>query len=358
MPRLFLNQTDQGESLNEVFVVANKQIAASNTGKMYIKVMVGDKTAQIPGRMWNAAKTTFERLPDGGFARLKGHIEIYQGNPQFIIEAIEDAVEGTYDVSELLPHTTKNIPEMWARVQELLATIQNRHIAAVVKKFAEDQRLMELFKKAPAAISMHHAFLGGLLEHTLNAMELGNAVVPFYPGISRDLVIAGIFLHDLAKTWELNYEAAFTYSDGGNLVGHVVKIAMWIEHKAQAAAKELNEPIPRPVIDVLQHIALSHHGVPEFGAAKVPSTPEALMVHVLENLDAKMMVAMSLARGEGKVGGGGEGNWSEFSKALGTRIYRPDVSEVKEAPSTPTPAAPTAKPAAVKLNNPAFEIKK
>ena len=148
-------------------------------------------------------------------------------------------------------------------------------------------------------MNFHHAFVGGLLEHTLNAMEVADAVCKFYPKLNRDLVVAGIFLHDLAKTWELSYENAFSYTDGGQLVGHIVKGAIWVEKKAQDAEKILGEPIPPALINVVQHIILSHHGEPEFGAARIPSTPEAIAVHVIENLDAKLMPALGMTRGEG-----------------------------------------------------------
>ena len=157
----------------------------------------------------------------------------------------------------------------------------------------------------------------------------------FYPGLSRDLVIAGIFLHDIAKTWELNYDCAFSYSDGGQLVGHIVKSAMWVEHKARAAEATLGEKIPQPLIDVLQHIILSHHGTPEFGAAKTPATPEAIAVHFIENMDAKLMMSLSATRGEGATG---SGNWTEYMKAFGVRLYRPDQCLEPEEPEPPSPS--------------------
>jgi 3'-5' exoribonuclease len=218
-------------------------------------------------------------------------------------------------------------------------------------------------------MSFHHAFIGGLLEHTLNAIEVADAICKFYPGLNRDLVITGIFLHDIAKTWELTYDCAFGYSDGGQLVGHIVKSAIWVEHKRLEAEQILGEKIPQNLIDVIQHIILSHHGTPEFGAVKVPSTPEALAVHAIENLDAKLMMALSATRdAESK----SEGNWTEYMKQFGGRLYRPDTApaEVGEGEELPTPeptpatAAPSATPISpapvgppiLKLRNPLFEV--
>jgi len=153
-------------------------------------------------------------------------------------------------------------------------------------------------------------------------MEVADAVCKFYPKLNRDLVIAGIFLHDIAKTWELTYDAAFGYSDGGHLIGHIVKSVMWVEEKAKKAEESLGEPIPRPLIEVLQHIILSHHDKPEFGSPKAPATPEAIAVHQIENMDAKLMMSLETCRGEESV----EGNWTEYMKAFSGKLYRPDVA--------------------------------
>ncbi|HTL30010.1 MAG TPA: HD domain-containing protein, partial [Tepidisphaeraceae bacterium] len=289
-------------------------------------------------------------LPDSGFIKFRGRNENYQNNLQFIIEQIWPAKEGTFDLTDLLPQTTKDVEQMCRRLHELCGSIQNRHLAALVQAYLDDGNLMSQFCKAPAAMSFHHSFLGGLLEHTLNAMEVADCVVKFYPGLNRDLVLAGIFLHDIAKTLELTYETAFGYSDGGQLVGHIVKSAIWVEDKARVAEQTLGEKIPQNLIDVLQHIIISHHGVPEFGAVKVPCTPEAIAVHMIENMDAKLMMALQVCRGEAAEG---EGNWTEYMKAFSGRLYRPDVapSEVVEAEETEAPPT-TLK---MEITNPLFE---
>jgi 3'-5' exoribonuclease len=228
-----------------------------------------------------------------------------------------------------------------------------------MQAYLDDDNLMSRFCKAPAAMSFHHAFLGGLLEHTLNAIEVADAIVKFYPGLNRDLLIAGIFLHDIAKTWELCYDCAFGYTDGGQLIGHIVKSAMWVDEKARVASQTLGEKIPQNLIDVLQHIILSHHGETEFGSPKTPATPEAIAVHTIENLDAKLMIALSATRGEGS--NGGEGNWTEYMKAFGGRLYRPDVApadapegEMIEPPPTEKSSSPASAPP-MKITNPLFE---
>lgn len=325
MRNLFLKQCVPGDCLEETLVITGKQFSATSTGKYFIKAFVGDRTAQITARMWNATREVFNALPESGFVRIRGRLENYQNNLQFIIEQVWPAKDGTYDIADLLPTTTKDCDEMRRQLQELLESLQNRYLAALMQAYLDDVELMTQFCKAPAAMSFHHSFIGGLLEHTLNAMQVADAVVKFYPGLNRDLCLAGIFLHDIAKTWELSYETAFAYTDGGQLVGHVVKAAMWVDGKAREAEKVLGEPIPQQLIDVLQHIILSHHGLPEFGAARVPSTPEAIFVHTIENLDAKMMMSLAACRSV-ESGAGAEGNWTEYMKAFSGRLFRPDVA--------------------------------
>jgi len=244
---------------------------------------------------------------------------------------------------------------MCKRLRELLQSIQNLHLAALVQAYLDDSKLMDNFCRAPAAMSFHHAFIGGLLEHTLNAVEVADCVCRFYPGLNRDLVVAGIFLHDIAKTWELAYECAFGYTDAGQLVGHIVKAAIWVEHKRRAAEQMLGEQIPQPLIDVVQHIILAHHGETEFGSPKTPATPEAIAVHVLENLDAKLMMALQATRGDGI--NGSEGNWTEYMKAFNGRLFRPDPAPADAMPSEEAIAdvAPTASTSKPVLNNPLFE---
>ncbi len=324
MRRLFLRDAASGDLVDDVYVVTNKQFAAASTGKFYIKAFVSDSSAQMVARMWNTTREIFNWLPESGFVKVRGRVENYQNNLQFIIESVGPAKPGTFDPGDLIPHTRQNIPEMFAQLLKTLSGIRNRHLSAIIQAYLDDAAMMENLRKAPAAMSFHHAYVGGLLEHTLSALQVADAVVPFYPGINRDLVIAGIFLHDIAKTWELSYECSFGYTDAGQLVGHIVKSAMWVEHKARAAAEKLGEPIPQPLIDVLQHIILAHHGSAEFGSPRLPSTPEAIMVHMIENMDAKLMMSLSATRGEKA---GGEGNWTEYQKAFSGKLYRPDVAQ-------------------------------
>ena len=360
MRRVYLRDCAPGDIVDDVFVVSGKQLSAASNGTHFIKVNVSDRSTQVNGRMWKANRDIFNALPEAGFIRLRGKLENYQNNIQLIIDQFWPAKDGTYDIADLLPHTEKDIPQMCSKLNEMLGSIQNRHLSAIVQAYIDDDALMANLCRAPAAMSYHHAFIGGLLEHTLNAVEVADAIAKFYPGINRDLVITGIFLHDIAKTWELSYDSAFAYTDGGQLVGHIVKSAMWLEHKAREAEKMLGEKIPQDLLDVLQHIIISHHGVPEFGAVKIPATPEAIAVHHIENMDAKLTSSLSVTRGDRPEA---EGNWTEYLKPFGGRLYRRDVApaeppviEELDLPlEVESPAEPVALEGGLKINNPLFE---
>ncbi len=180
------------------------------------------------------------------------------------------------------------------------------------------------FRRAPAAISLHHAFIGGLLEHTLQLLKLADVMLPLYPALNRDIVLMGLFLHDLGKTAELKWEKGFDYTADGNLIGHVVRGAIWLQVKAAIAAKQSGHRLPSDALRVLQHIILSHHGEPEYGAAKLPSTPEAIFIAILDNLDAKTHMALTNARPDQGPAVGSQGDFTDKLWALGTRLYRPD----------------------------------
>lgn len=340
MSRAFLSSANPGDYLEEVFVVSNKQLSTTQTGKPFIKCFVGDRTRQVPARMWNATQSIFNAMPEGGFLRLAGKVESYQENLQFIIDRfwiIDDPREIVLE--HLMPHTTKNIPQMFERLTTIVRSVRNKHLLALIDAYLKDDALMEKFRRSPAATTFHHSFIGGLLEHTLNMLEVADSICAHYPLISRDLVIAGIFLHDIAKTWELTCDSAFAYTDGGHLVGHIVKSAVWVEFKAKEAEAAIGEPIPCALVDVIQHLILSHHGEPEFGAARVPASPEAILIHYIDNIDAKLTMSLGATRDPSA---SGEGSFTEFQKALGVRLYRPDV-----APAN-LDAAPTGNGAAVK----------
>ena len=206
---------------------------------------------------------------------------------------------------------------------------------------------MMRFRRAPAAVSVHHAWIGGLLEHTLQLLKLADVMLPLYPQLNRDIVLMGLFLHDLGKTSELVWEQGFEYTADGHLIGHIVRGAIWLQVKAAVAAKQSGHKLPHSALRVLQHIILSHHGELEHGAARRPSTPEAMFVARLDNLDAKTQIALTHARPAADPAGI-SAEFSDRIWSLETRLYRPDPLAAESEPDpvtkTPAPAQETTEP--------------
>jgi 3'-5' exoribonuclease len=320
--RRFLAEMRPGDRADEIFVINNVQLGKKRNGEPFLKMLVCDRSARIASKWWDRGPAMLEKLPDPGVVRVRATMEDFQGAPQLVIEQIFLIGDpARIDFTELLPATTKNVEAMFAELAEILRAMRSPTLHALAEAYLADEALMSAFRRAPAAMMFHHAYLGGLLEHTLAAMKLGDALCAFYPRLNRDLVVFGVFVHDLAKTWELRYETCFDYTDAGRLIGHIVKSAMWVEEKARVAQHHLGRAVPQEVIDLLQHIILSHHGELEsgFGSAKSPATPEAWAVHMIENLDAKLTMALMACRGEEG------GRWTEHLKSLGGKLFRPDI---------------------------------
>jgi len=323
--RRFIAELAGSERFNGLFAISNAQLGRTRQDKPYLKVIVGDRTGELPARMWSIDEQTFRALPTDGFALIEGETQPYQGELQLIIHSIQPAEPSADEMRDLLPCAARPPEDMFAEVVALLGTLVHPAMQALAKAYLDDKFLMDAFKQAPAAKSMHHAYLGGLLEHTLNLMKLADLICPLYPKLSRDLVVMGLFLHDLGKTRELVYDRTFAYSDRGELIGHIVEGALMLQDKVQSVMREQGIRLPSGALTVLQHIILSHHGVPEYGAAKIPATPEAILVSQLDNLDAKTTMSLAIARPDRASAFESGGNFTEKQWALDTKLFRPDV---------------------------------
>ncbi len=180
---------------------------------------------------------------------------------------------------------------------------------------------MTLFKRAPAASALHHAYVGGLIEHTLKLLEVAGRVLPLYPKLSLDLVLAGLFLHDIGKAKELSFETSIGYTDEGQLVGHIAQAVIWLDRKAAQVAARRGNPFPAELLTALQHIVLSHHGRYEFGSPKLPAMPEAAAIHYLDNLDAKVSMMLEMLENDSDPAS----HWTNYNRALETKVYKRDV---------------------------------
>lgn len=325
--RRYIADFGVSERVEGAFAISNAQMGRTRNDKPYLRCLLSDKTGEVSGRLWSIEEAQFRRLPTEGFVYVEGETQAYQGDLQLIIHSIDPIDPTPEQMGELLPSTDKDVGAMFEEVRTLLATLAHPAAKALASEYLADEFLMDQFRRAPAAKSMHHAYLGGLLEHTLQLLKLADAVCPLYPKLNRDIVVLGLFLHDLGKTRELKFDQTFAYSDRGELIGHIVEGAIMLHDKAQQVMTSQGLRLPPGMLTVLQHIILSHHTLPEYGAAKVPSTPEAVLVSILDNLDAKTTIATEAARPSRAKAVELGGNFTDRHWALGTKMYRPNVLE-------------------------------
>ena len=310
--------------LEGVYSLLNPQIGTTRAGKPYLKCLVRDASGEAAARQWTFDEKQMSDLTSTGFVWISGHSQLYNGQVQIILEQIKPMEVTEEEIRALLPTTRYDINEMYAELNTILGTLEHPAMKALADAYLADENLMANFRLAPAAMSLHHAWIGGLLEHTLQILKLAELMLPLYPQLNRDLILMGLFLHDLGKTAELTWEKGFNYTADGNLIGHIVRGAIWLQFKAAMASKESGQKLPTDALRVLQHIIISHHGVPEFGAAKIPSTPEAVFISLLDNLDAKTQMVLTAAKREETLTDDVRGEFTDKVWSLDTRVYWKD----------------------------------
>ncbi len=316
------SMTGQGFA-HGVYAIVNPQVGTTRGGKPFLKCLIRDATGEAMGRLWDFDPATMSSITATGFVGIEGMQEIYQEKLQIKINEIWPHEPTAEELVDLLPSTNRDIDEMFATVAAMLRSLDHEAARALADAYLDDAPLMERFKVAPAAMQVHHAWIGGLLEHTLDLMTLAEGMLQVYPRLNRDIVLLGLFMHDLGKTEELRWDRGFQYTREGNLVGHIARGAIWLQDKAAIAEASLGGKLPDGLLTVLQHIVLSHHGQPEHGAAKRPSTPEAIFVSFLDTLDAHTRSALDHARPqEGPPSG--DDAFTERIWSLETKLYRRD----------------------------------
>jgi 3'-5' exoribonuclease len=316
MAHKFINQIEPGQTIDDIYIVKEPILRSTTRGDLYIAMFLTDRSGQLNGRMWQATETTYKILPKPGFVHIKGRSELYQNNLQIVINNIAVVGPDKVNIDDFLARTKKDVKQMFEEVKKTVGRIQNPQLKTLVAEFLADTKLMEKFCNAPAAMKLHHDYIGGLLEHTHNMLQVAVAILPLYPDINSDLVLAGIFLHDIGKTEELAYDMTFSYTDSGQLIGHISKSLLMIHQKADSL-RSGGTQIDQAVLDALGHIILSHHGAYEFGSPKLPATAEAFMVCYVDNLDAKISQVTSAIDSEL-----GDSNWTAWQNSLQTRLYR------------------------------------
>lgn len=288
MSRRFINTLSDGETIEEVYLLADKQLRANRNAALYLLVELRDKTGAIGARMWNATEEAAARYNPGDYVAVKGKVQLYQGALQMILTQIQTVPAERLDPTDFVKQSPRNVEQLTARLREILQSIGDPSLRTLMDCFLIDEPLVSAFATAPAGMKAHHAYQGGLIEHVVNMLEIGSRIVDLLPGVDRNLLLAGIFLHDLGKIRELDFASGCTYTDEGQMLGHLVIAVEMLTEKIAQAEKLMGEPFPAETALRLKHLILAHHGSYEFGSPKLPMTPEAIAVHYIDNLDAKV----------------------------------------------------------------------
>jgi 3'-5' exoribonuclease len=318
MSRRFVEQLRDGDTLDDVYLVTDKQLRANRNGNLYLLLELRDRTGGISARLWNAGDHTARGFDPGDFLHATGKVQLFQGSLQVILNTVERVESQKVELTDFLPHTEQSIPKLMERLKGYLLRLGNPHLRALAECFLMDDPFMRGFTTCPAGVKLHHAYVGGLLEHTVSMMDAADRLLPLYPGVDRDLLLMGVFLHDAGKARELTYTRAFGYSDEGQLVGH---LAIGVGMLGEMAAKVpdlTGEPVPRELLLRLQHMILSHHGTLEWGSPKLPMTPEAMLLHLIDALDTRMHQVIRELREDRN----NPTAWTPYNPNLGRRFYK------------------------------------
>jgi 3'-5' exoribonuclease len=318
MSRRFVNQLAHQESFDQVFLATNKQLRPNRNGQLYLQVELSDRTGALACRLWNANEDVYRSFEDGDYVRVDGLAQMYQGAMQIIASQITKAVESEIDPADFIPLSAVDLDKLLSRLREMLRGMADAHLRTLAECFLMDESFMAKFTRAPAGVKNHHAYHGGLLEHVVNLMEVCLRVAPLYPALKPDLLLMGAFLHDLGKVDELAYERTFSYTDEGQLIGHLVMAVSLLDSKVRVAEELSGEPFPAELALRLKHIIVSHHGEYEFGSPKLPMTLEAIAIHLLDNLDAKLYSFESLMREDPN----SESAWTHYHPQIARKLYK------------------------------------
>jgi len=274
----------ENQVITTSFVVVSKQAKPKKSGELYLALTLADRTGHLDAKMWDNVADHINCFEQDDFVKVRGLLNKFNGRFQLTVHKVRSMQESEVDFDDYLPRTTKDIAALWQVLRDFVDSFTDPHLQALVRAFMADPQIEQAYKNAPAAKTLHHAFIGGLLDHVVSLFRLCDLACRNYPEtINRDLLMTGAFLHDIGKVHELTFARSFTYTTRGQLLGHmIIELEMLHEKIAQVPG------FPGEYKTLIEHLIISHHGKYEFGSPKMPMFPEALMLHYLDDLDSKM----------------------------------------------------------------------
>jgi 3'-5' exoribonuclease len=321
--KTYINEIKENDHVDSLFLVKEKSSAVTKTGNTYLKLKLTDRSGEIEGRIWTSVENFAESFEKDGLVHVTGKAVSFQERLQLNITSIESVKEEEILFSDFFPMTEKDIDEMFQSLLEICRQIKDPHLVQLLQLFWEDESFVKRFKMAPASKWLHHNYLGGLLEHTLSLVQLVTGVTNHYPGLNTDLLLTASIFHDLGKVDELSYHHSFDYSDEGRLLGHIILGIERVEDKIRQLPN-----FPKELSTLLKHFLLSHHGQYIWGSPKKPMTLEAVMLHFLDDMDAKINGIQQFIKREVPDGA----RWSTYHRMFEQYFYVPSPWEQMELP--------------------------
>ncbi len=327
----------ENQTITSLFVVASKQVKSKKNGDLYLSITLADRSGQLQANMWDNVADAIDAFEQDDFVKVKGVIHKYNGRWQLTMHKVRRLGEQEIDYSDYIPKTTKDIEQLWRTLGEFVDGIENPWLRSLLKEFLSDEVIATAYKNAPAAKTLHHAFVGGLLDHVVSLFTVCDLAARNYPQVNRDLLLTGAFLHDIGKVHELAYQRSIAYTTKGQLLGHMI-IELEMLHQKIARLPGF----PEELKILIEHMIISHHGQYGFGSPKLPMFPEALMLHYLDDLDSKMESMRAQFEREAEL----DSPWTSYNPSLARPLLNTKkflekglaASRVVE-PQKPVPAA-------------------
>src|SRR5881392_780231 len=321
----------ENKIITSSFVVVSKQIKPKKTGEPYLALTLGDRSGQLEAKMWDNVEEVLDAFEQDDFLKIKGLINKYKNRFQLTVHKLRKLGDSEIDFADYLPKTTKDIDGLWQTLTGFISSFQNAHLKSLVQAFMADPEIAAAYRNAPAAKTLHHAYIGGLLDHVVSLFRSCDLMCQNYPQINRDLLLTGAFLHDIGKIHELTYNRSFSYTTKGQLLGHMI-----IELEMLQAKLAMQPGFPNELQTMVEHLLISHHGQYEFGSPKLPMFPEALMLHYLDDLDSKM----EAMRAQFERSAEADGGWTGYNSSLGRPLLNAMKFLEKKSAAAPSVAVP------------------
>lgn len=318
MTRQSINLLRENEKVEEVYRISEKQLRTNKNDNYYIQFNLSDRTGMIGARLWNASVEQFEQIENAEYVRVEGTTQKFQGAIQLIARKLGAVAPEGINAAEFVRYDAVDVSKREGRLRELLNSVKTPDLLNLAWCFLNDEEFMDRFRKAPAGVKLHHAYPGGLLEHTTQMVEVASKIAELYPSLDRDRLLLGVFLHDIGKTVELSFDGEMLYTDAGQMLGHSMLGVELLGEKIREAEKLGGETFDPETAMLLKHYMISHHGAYENQSAKLPMTLEAIAIHFIDSLDSKIGEFRKYMLDDPNLGG----VWTNYIPGIERKLYK------------------------------------